>query len=493
MQTHRAHAATGTLEGNVWSACRRAYWRMSRGARRAVAVVALGLPVAQAQIGGETPYVIGRNDWLFVRHEIMQPSLDADVRTSLDIITRFHRVLADQGIALAVVSVPSKMETHSEHLPATLRLPAYMRGLNDSVLRTLRTAGVTAIDLKAPLREVALAEPDFPMFFRLDTHWTPAGAAVAAEAIERGLMMASERHRNAIRQTPLERYEMAWGRSEVPENDVRDLARLVPSSMREYPPETVRRFQVWKSRARPASLLGDAGGGDIVLIGSSFSGEWSGFAPALRFALQRDVFNYSINADVGPWATMRAYMDDQAFLSKRPKLIIWEIPERVLNMPPNYALRAASFRFDNSEWLLHAAATAATECGFGVGQLRLRSSTAASLQTTGTDAFEVRDTRADDVVEFSVQGGIDRQDYLSAGMELNGSVHLVVEALAKGKSLAQTEVAVTADATQLRTPLLTTLVPPGTAIDTIRIAPGRAQQFALKDIRLCRHSSDYLH
>lgn len=452
---------------------------------------ALAPVLTQAQIGMETPYVVGRNDWLFVRHEIMQASLDADVRTSLDLIVRFNRVLADHGIALAVVSVPSKMETHSEHLPANLRLPAYMRGLNDSVLRTLRAGGVTAIDLKAPLREVALAQPDYPMFFRLDTHWTPAGAAVAAEAIQRGLM-ASERHRKAIREAPLERYEMAWGRSEVPENDVRDLARLVPASTREYPPETVRRFQVWKSRTRPASLLGDAGGADIVLIGSSFSGEWSGFAPALRYALQRDVFNYSINADVGPWATMRAYMDDQAFLAKRPRLIIWEIPERVLNMPPGYALRAASHRYDNAEWLLHAAATVPPDCVSSSRVLRVRSSTASSLQKSANDAFEVRDTRADDVVEFELLGGADRQDYLSAALELNGSVSLIVEALANGRSVAQTEVAVAADATQLRTPLLTTVLPTGTVVDTLRIAPGRAQLFALKDLRLCRHLHDYL-
>jgi alginate O-acetyltransferase complex protein AlgJ len=48
---------------------------------------------------------------------------------------------------------------------------------------------------------------------------------------------------------------------------------------------------------------------------------------------------------------MEAYLKDDAFKTNKPKLIIWEIPERELRSPPNYKYRDARYVIDNNDWL----------------------------------------------------------------------------------------------------------------------------------------------
>jgi alginate O-acetyltransferase complex protein AlgJ len=72
--------------------------------------------------------------------------------------------------------------------------------------------------------------------------------------------------------------------------------------------------------------------------------------------LQRNLLDISIPVDQGPWVGMEAYLRDDAFKTNRPKLIIWEIPEREMRSPPNYKYRDARYVIDNTEWLSRIAA-----------------------------------------------------------------------------------------------------------------------------------------
>jgi alginate O-acetyltransferase complex protein AlgJ len=47
---------------------------------------------------------------------------------------------------------------------------------------------------------------------------------------------------------------------------------------------------------------------------------------------------------------MEAYLKDEAFKTNKPKLIIWEIPERELRSPPNAKFRDVRYVIDNNEW-----------------------------------------------------------------------------------------------------------------------------------------------
>lgn len=76
--------------------------------------------------------IVGKRDWLFVRHEIVLEEFDKDAQKSLVLIEKFNRMLARNQIALVVV-VPSKMEIHAEQWPDDFKVSAYMKGFNDRV------------------------------------------------------------------------------------------------------------------------------------------------------------------------------------------------------------------------------------------------------------------------------------------------------------------------------------------------------------------------
>ena len=48
---------------------------------------------------------------------------------------------------------------------------------------------------------------------------------------------------------------------------------------------------------------------------------------------------------------MESYLKDEAFKTRQPKLIIWEIPERELRSPPNNKFRDPRYIIDNNTWL----------------------------------------------------------------------------------------------------------------------------------------------
>src|ERR1700756_1898158 len=93
---------------------------------RLLAVTLLAVDEARAD-DGLAPVIVGKDDWLYIRHEI--PVADAAERAvqSIGLIERFNRVLSREGIALAIVLAPSKIETHPEHLPDDFTIPPHMR------------------------------------------------------------------------------------------------------------------------------------------------------------------------------------------------------------------------------------------------------------------------------------------------------------------------------------------------------------------------------
>ena len=68
------------------------------------------------------------------------------------------------------------------------------------------------------------------------------------------------------------------------------------------------------------------------------------------------VLDISIPVDQGPWVGLESYFRDDAFQTNKPKLIIWEIPERELRSPPNYKYRDTRYISDNNEWFTRVSA-----------------------------------------------------------------------------------------------------------------------------------------
>ncbi len=218
----------------------------------------------------------------------------------------------------------------------------------------------------------------------------------------------------------------------------------------------------------------------MSLVGSSFSGEWTGFADALRHALQQDVVNFSVNADVGQWNVMRSYLGDDAFQVKPPALVIWEFPERTIAWPPSYKFREPRYQVDDSEWLLQVAALAQPRCQPAGINAKTESTGLLSGAPTGTA------TRETDFIEVSFDKPIDRRSYFSARMTVFGSRQISIETYRRGARIRKVALEVAGDEEDhaLKTPLDST----DQGVQRIRLFPGNTHAFKIADIEVCRYA-----
>ncbi len=70
---------------------------------------------------------------------------------------------------------------------------------------------------------------------------------------------------------------------------------------------------------------------EVALIGSSFSVN-ANFHGRLQEALQAPVGQFAESGGAF-WGSARDYFRSEAFRETPPKLVVWEIPERVINQP----------------------------------------------------------------------------------------------------------------------------------------------------------------
>ena len=311
----------------------------------AAAAMAAGVTFAQ-----ESSVVIGKDSWLFTRYEYAVPSDAQDTQVSIDLLTQASKLFNQKGIAVAVVLVPSKIRIYSDKLPDDKPLDAYTNGKYAAAVQALTAGGVTVVNLN----DVFLSSPDrlgdTPLFLRLDTHWSPSGAALAAETIKATIDSAPAL-KAALGATPEVAYTMEWNKQKTTTR-ARDLVRyMAAADQKQFKPEQVLPFKVTRTAASAAGLQGAGDNVGILVIGSSYTNAATGYPDAIRYQLQRDLLDISIQVDKGPWVGMEEYLKDGAYKSSKPKLIIWEIPERELRSPPNAKYRDARYQSDNNEWL----------------------------------------------------------------------------------------------------------------------------------------------
>ena len=281
-------------------------------------------------------------------------------------------------------------------------------------------------------------------------------------------------------ETPVESFKLTWAAKKFRQNKIRDITRYLPSDTPTYPPEETRRYTVKQEGQQNTTLLGDSKVYTITLVGSSFSGDWLGFPDALRYSLQRNIFNYSLNADVGSLVTMQRYLQDDAFQNNKPKLLIWEIPERSIILGPNNLSRLPRYRVDSAEWLLQIAASVQGSC--------VSSSVSAKLEES-SQKFGIEGagppTKETDFSEITFDKPIDVQRYFSAKLAVDGSKQITVEAYDKNLLLRKFTIDTVGDNLYhvLKTPLSLNSRP----VNRLKIYPGIANAFSVKDIKICRY------
>lgn len=427
----------------------------------------------------------GKNEWLFLRGEFPDASGQPATDASIDLIRRFNKVLARNGIAMVFIMPPMKTRIYPEYLPDGVKSTPYMEKKYDLMVQVLRAGQVNVIDLNAPFLKSTQRNSDTPLFLRLDTHWSPAGAMLAAETIRAGID-ANPVLKKSLEAIPEEKFAMAWGKLKA-DSTQRDMIKLLPAGSLAFAAEQVLPFFVSREQKAAASLLGDSAAPAITLIGSSYSGPWYGFSDALRYTLQRDILTAWVSATQGAWVGMETYLRDDSFQSNRPKLLIWEMPARLMDNPPDFKFREARYYSDNTEWLLRAAAWVQDSCTKSPVTAKV---VAEGLAASAGDNVTAGKTTDQDFIELSFDKPLDKLDYLSASIATNGSKKMVLEASGEGVETRWFDVPVPGNGAEhaFKSPLPAD----GKGFTKLRIYPGKSSAFVFKGVQVCRQPEDVL-
>jgi len=269
---------------------------------------------------GGTQVLPGCHDWLFLAEEVRPwPGAEAAMAERAALVGAVAARLARQDIQLRVAVVPDK----ARMLPgarcgvpyaaqARARLPAF--------LAALAAQRIEAVNLAA-----VLGDQGEGLFYRSDTHWNQEGArraaAALAAALPEGLNRASEfRTEAALDET----------------NGPGDLLRLmsldrVPNRLRPRPDREFVETTSAIEAAEAGSILDDAPIPEILLLGSSFSVN-ANFHGALQQAARAPVANQALAGGAFARAAVQ-YFASPAWRETPPRVVLWEMPERVLNQP----------------------------------------------------------------------------------------------------------------------------------------------------------------
>jgi alginate O-acetyltransferase complex protein AlgJ len=120
--------------------------------------------------------------WLFLRDDVIHAGKGTFWKPgpspALPVITKFRETLAAAGVTLILAPVPSKAMIYPDKLVEGM--PADAAGTNGPFLEELKSTGATIVDLETLFRA---QREQTPVFCATDSHWSPAGVALAAKAI----------------------------------------------------------------------------------------------------------------------------------------------------------------------------------------------------------------------------------------------------------------------------------------------------------------------
>jgi alginate O-acetyltransferase complex protein AlgJ len=272
----------------------------------------------------------GCDDWLFLTEELRPwPDAEAHQAERIAALQRATAMLAARNIQLLVAVVPDKARLYAEKLcGAPWSRQSQQR--YDSFISGLRSAGLRHVSLLPALQDAARTATTF---YRTDTHWSQHGAAAAAAALAPTVQQMGIR--------PAETFQTTAAVAET--NGPGDLLRLmsldkVPDWLRPTPDrQHLETTEADQPAEASGGLLDDTPAPPVTLVGSSYSVN-ANFHGRLQQALGVPVANSAL-AGGGFFRAADAYFTGQAFRETPPKLVIWEIPERVINQPIEAAER----------------------------------------------------------------------------------------------------------------------------------------------------------
>jgi lysophospholipase L1-like esterase len=285
--------------------------------------------------GGEKA-LVGRDGWLFYKPgcEAMlaraQPAANS-TNDPVAAIVAWRDALAARGIHLLVVPAPNKESVYPDQLTSRVAAgPGVMSPSTRDVLARLKSANVECVDLFALFAE-ARTNPATaraaPLYLKQDSHWSPAGVALAARAVARRLVELGWAKPGTV-----EYHERA-----APVERLGDVVRMMQSARLERAsvPERVACVQGIRSdTGQPYRDHEDSG---ILLLGDSFLRIYeqdepgaAGFTAHLAKELRQPLT--SLVNDGGASTLVRQELHRRPALLQHKQVVVWEFVERDLRL-----------------------------------------------------------------------------------------------------------------------------------------------------------------
>jgi hypothetical protein len=277
--------------------------------------------------------VLGREDWLFyrpsVRYGIEHPSNLPETGSAepLPSIQSFHDQLQAHGIRLLVVPVPNKESVYPEMLAKRAEgAGVLICEPTRSLLDQLSQCGIEIVDLFEVFRRAKQERNPSDsnrLYLAQDSHWSPRGARLAAEAVARRVLEG-----DAVGEG-----DHAFIERAVTVNRQGDLVQMlqVPQIERTLEPEKVVCQQVVQSGTK--SLYRDVKNSEVLILGDSFLRIYeedepgaAGFIAHLARLLRQPLT--SIVNDGGASTLVRQELARRPALLMKKRLVIWEFAER---------------------------------------------------------------------------------------------------------------------------------------------------------------------
>ncbi|HEY1798101.1 MAG TPA: hypothetical protein VGG57_18455 [Stellaceae bacterium] len=263
----------------------------------------------------------GCGNWLFLTDELqVYPDRDSSFARRVKIVSQVADFLKARNISLIVAEVPDKSRVEASHLCGVDRSAA-LAPRYGQFLSALSAQGIAVADLLKPIAAVGGER-----YYRTDTHWNERGAKAAGDALAadlkaRGLAPSQQA---VYRVTP-----------ELKQERVGDLIRLAELDSVPWPlrprGDIVASTRIEESAKAGTGLLDEVPAPQLVEIGTSFSRR-ANFTDYLGMALGAPVDNRAKDGG-GLTSAAIAYFGDPAFTKTPPSVIVWEVPERMLQEP----------------------------------------------------------------------------------------------------------------------------------------------------------------
>jgi alginate O-acetyltransferase complex protein AlgJ len=250
----------------------------------------------------------------------LAPPLVESTTAVIDVVRQFR----ERGVSVLVVPVPGKAAIYPELYAPSYPLaagPAENRGMA-RWKELLKAEGVPVVDLARPLWE-AKSRSSHPLYLKIDSHWSPDGMAVAADAIAA---------RAAELLGPVPRLSFTSEQQTV--SHAGDQMRLLDVShpYELYPKETLTLTRVEHGLAE--DTVGD--GAPVLLLGDSYTRIYQDPNPAFGAGLSAQLMlRLGCGVQTIAWDGMTPAQQLHLVIARpkllnRKKLVIWTFVDRTV-------------------------------------------------------------------------------------------------------------------------------------------------------------------